>query len=126
MEEYLQSNRRKNVTDFTIYMLASSSRLQRFDSTIKHEVCELHFKSNDVEKESSMFDSKAGKIVTAPLKYPRLVSGAIPSQMPNCASYMSSSTFSRENPEVKKKKNEIRTTKHRKGSPGKYDRKEEV
>ncbi|GBN43080.1 hypothetical protein AVEN_259970-1 [Araneus ventricosus] len=51
-----------------------------------------------------MFDSKAGKIVTAPLKYPRLVGGAIPSQMPNCASYMSSSTFSRENPEVKKMK----------------------
>ncbi|GBM55131.1 hypothetical protein AVEN_207020-1 [Araneus ventricosus] len=51
-----------------------------------------------------MFDSKAGKIVTAPLKYPRLVSGAIPSQMPNCASYISSSTFSWENPEVKKMK----------------------
>ncbi|GBN25087.1 hypothetical protein AVEN_77997-1 [Araneus ventricosus] len=48
----------------------------------KSRVCELHFKSNDVEKESSMFESKSGKIVTAPLKYPRLVSGAIPS--PTC------------------------------------------
>ncbi|GBM65823.1 hypothetical protein AVEN_12882-1 [Araneus ventricosus] len=76
------------------------------------------------EKESSMFDGKSGKLVTAPLKYPRLVSGTIPSQIPNCASYMSSSTFSRENLEIKK--NEIRTTKRRKGSPGKHDRKEEI
>ncbi|GBM03669.1 hypothetical protein AVEN_134901-1 [Araneus ventricosus] len=52
-----------------------------------------------------MFDTKSVKIVTAPLKFPRLVTGAtIPSQMPNCASYMSSSTFNRENPLIKKMK----------------------
>ncbi|XP_055924540.1 uncharacterized protein LOC129956631 [Argiope bruennichi] len=82
----------------------SAIHREGFYPTQHSRVCELHFKKNDIERETSLFDSKSGKLLSAPLKYPRLVIGAIPSQMPNCAAYMSSSTFHRENPEIKKMK----------------------
>ncbi|XP_068086390.1 THAP domain-containing protein 2-like [Anabrus simplex] len=56
------------------------------------KVCELHFKTHEVEWTTSMYDERNGKLLTAPLSHPRLVKGAVPSQFPNCPEYLSDTT----------------------------------
>ncbi|XP_068085668.1 THAP domain-containing protein 5 isoform X2 [Anabrus simplex] len=56
------------------------------------KVCELHFKTHEVEWTTSMYDEKNGKLLTAPLSHPRLVKGAVPSQFPNCPEYLADTT----------------------------------
>ena len=46
----------------------------------------------------SAFDDKTGQRVTTRLKVPWLEKDAVPSQLPNCPLYLSSSAFSRESP----------------------------
>nr|CAD7199167.1 unnamed protein product [Timema douglasi] len=60
-------------------------------------VCELHFQNNDIQKETECYAEKTGKKITVSLKRPRLQVGAIPSQLPNCPEYLSSSRPTREN-----------------------------
>ncbi|KAJ8887184.1 hypothetical protein PR048_013399 [Dryococelus australis] len=69
--------------------------------TSKLAVCELHFKSDYILKETSCYDSKTGKYLTAPLPHPRLSEDAIPEIFPNCPAYLSATSRSRESPDTK-------------------------
>nr|CAD7201870.1 unnamed protein product [Timema douglasi] len=60
-------------------------------------VCELHLQNNDIQKEIECYAEKTGKKITVSLKRPRSQVGAIPSQLPNCPEYLSSSWPTREN-----------------------------
>ncbi|XP_064120459.1 uncharacterized protein LOC135225155 [Macrobrachium nipponense] len=62
----------------------------------------MHFQSGDIIWETSHFDEKTGKKVTARFSKPRLRSGAVPSLLPNCPSYLSSASHVRETPESKR------------------------
>ena len=44
----------------------------------------MHFLAHEVQQTDAVVDSKTGKTVTNNLDVPRLVPGAVPSQMPNC------------------------------------------
>lgn len=62
----------------------------------------MHFKSDYVLKETSCFDSKSGRQLTAPLAHPRLRDDAVPEIFPNCPAYLSVPSYSRESPETKR------------------------
>ena len=66
------------------------------------QVCELHFRPEDIKRESSAFDKKTGKTITVKLERTYLYDGAIPRILPNCPSYLSSSTSFRKSPHSKK------------------------
>lgn len=70
-------------------------------------MCEVHFQKHEILWETSFYDSKSGRTVTAPLKKPRLAEGAVPSVFPNCPSYLSSSHGSRESPDERKARLEM-------------------
>ncbi|XP_046400876.1 THAP domain-containing protein 1-like [Ischnura elegans] len=77
-------------------------RRKDFTPTKNNKVCELHFKTSDLRKETAVFDESTGREIRVPLMVPRLVEGAIPSQLPNCPSYLSAASFSRESPDSKR------------------------
>ncbi|KYM93406.1 hypothetical protein ALC62_15996 [Cyphomyrmex costatus] len=54
----------------------------------KNEICELHFRLSEMERETSHYVESTGKLLTAPLAHPRLIKDAVPSQFPNCPRYM--------------------------------------
>lgn len=60
-----------------------------FTPTRHTRVCEKHFRESEVERIVSMYDEKKGKLITAPLSYPRLIAGAIPSRLLGCPKYLS-------------------------------------
>ena len=66
------------------------------------QVCENHFQSGDIIWDTSHFDEKTGKKVSARLPKPRLRSGAVPSLLPNCPAYLSSASHVRETPASKR------------------------
>ncbi|XP_067128685.1 THAP domain-containing protein 1-like [Centruroides vittatus] len=70
-----------------------------FVPTKQSVVCELHFHPDDIERSTSMYDPKSGKLLTVPLDQPRIKKGAVPSLLPGCPSYLSKSASKRENPE---------------------------
>lgn len=65
-------------------------------------MCELHFVPEDIERETSYFNERTGTNLTINLKIPRLRKGAVPSQLPNCPSYLSRTPLLRESPEERK------------------------
>lgn len=71
-------------------------------NTPAFQVCELHFRPEDIGWETSFYDEQTGRRITAKLKNPFLRDGAVPSLLPNCPSYLSSKTQWRESPERKK------------------------
>lgn len=73
------------------------------------QVCYKHFTEEDIRRTSEMYDPKTGRKIVADLEIPRLRDGVIPSVFPNCPSYLSSSTNSRES--VEQKRREIRKPK---------------
>ena len=70
------------------------------------QVCELHFKPEDIIWETSYFDESTGVKVSARLKKPYLRDGAVPSLLPGCPSYLSKTTKSRESPDAKRRRME--------------------
>ncbi|XP_045139057.1 uncharacterized protein LOC123520642 [Portunus trituberculatus] len=77
--------------------------IKRDNFTPNHSsrVCELHFVPGDIE-ETSYFDERTGTNLTVNLKIPRLHKGAVPSQLPNCPTYLSRTPLIREFPEERK------------------------
>ena len=65
-------------------------------------MCELHFRPEEIERETSYFDERTGKRITTKLGRPRLRKGAVPSKLPNCPSYLSSTTSLRESPDTRR------------------------
>ena len=61
----------------------------------------MHFWPEDIWRETSVFDKKTGNMITIRLK-PFLHDGATLKILPNCPSYLSSSSPSRETPNSKK------------------------
>lgn len=39
------------------------------------QVCELHFRLSEIERETSHYVESTGKLLTAPLAHPRLIKG---------------------------------------------------
>lgn len=68
------------------------------------QVCELHFKPEDIRWETSYFDQNTGRKVSVRLEKPYLHDGAVPSLLPGCPSYLSKTTRSRESPDSKRKR----------------------
>ena len=69
------------------------------------QVCELHFKPDDIRWEMSHYDENTGRRITATNKKPYLREGAVPSLLPDCPSYLSSKkAHFRESPDSKKRK----------------------
>ncbi|XP_047116800.1 THAP domain-containing protein 2-like [Schistocerca piceifrons] len=62
-------------------------------------VCELHFHAHGIERTTSAYDAKTGRLITAPLDRPRLRKGAIPALLPGSPKYLSTPSVSREHPE---------------------------
>ncbi|XP_045102505.1 THAP domain-containing protein 1 B-like [Portunus trituberculatus] len=78
-----------------------------FTPTKYTKVCELHFRSEDIECETSFFDERTLTKVQAKLKHPRLRQGVVPSQLPNCPAYLSLSPVSdRESPDERRSRME--------------------
>ncbi|XP_035233581.1 THAP domain-containing protein 1-like [Stegodyphus dumicola] len=50
-------------------------RKDGFKPTKHSKVCELHFKQEDVLRQTEFFDEKTGKKIIIPLSYPRLKNG---------------------------------------------------
>lgn len=73
------------------------------------QVCQLHFKPNDIECVTSFFDEATGRKLTAKLGKLRLKVGVIPSLLPNCPSYLSSPAISRESPDSRRIRKEGKT-----------------
>ena len=70
------------------------------------QVCELHFSPENLERETTVFDEATGRRLTAPLSFPRLKDGAVPSLLPNCPPYLSSPCTLRESPDERKRRQE--------------------
>ena len=68
------------------------------------QVCELHFKPEDIRTETYALDEKTGIKISAKLQRPRLCKGAVPSLLPGCPKYLSVDTFRRESPDSKKQR----------------------
>ncbi|KAH8025453.1 hypothetical protein HPB51_008368 [Rhipicephalus microplus] len=66
------------------------------------QVCERHFKAEDIVRETSYIDQATGRTVTAPLLRLRLQAEAVPTVFPDCPSYLSIESFRREDPESKR------------------------
>ena len=66
------------------------------------QVCELHFHADDIERETSYFDERTGRKLTVKLGKSRLRKGAVPTKLPNCHSYLSTTTILRESLDVRK------------------------
>nr|XP_012225401.1 PREDICTED: uncharacterized protein LOC105673967 [Linepithema humile] len=80
---------------------------QNFCPTNSSKVCELHFHSHDIERETSHYNEANGKLLTAPLRHPRLIKNAVPSQLLNNPQYLTKSEAPhRESPEKKRLKME--------------------
>lgn len=54
-------------------------------------MCELHFSPENIVRSSEYFDTATGKHYSVPLQKPRVKPGAVPSILPNCPQYLSSS-----------------------------------
>ncbi|XP_035229796.1 THAP domain-containing protein 2-like [Stegodyphus dumicola] len=67
-----------------------------FKLTKASKVCELHFKDEDIEMETSAYDPSSGKKISAPLSRSRLTKEAIPSLFPGCPAYLSYQKQNRE------------------------------
>lgn len=61
-------------------------------------MCERHFEPHLILRESSAFDEKTGRTITCPRDKPGLVPGAVPTLLPGCPSYLSSSSLSTNRP----------------------------
>lgn len=64
---------------------------------VNFQVCELHFKLDDIIREEVLFDRQKNVSYVNKLSRPVLKEGVIPSILPNCPKYLSNSTETREN-----------------------------
>lgn len=64
-------------------------------------VCELHFAKDNIINVSTASDSKTGQSITINLKIPKLKRDAVPTNFPNCPSYLSKSIKHRPSPDQK-------------------------
>lgn len=65
-------------------------------------MCELHFQPDDIRTTTSAHNPKTGEKITCRLERPQLVPGAVPSQLPNCPTYLSKPvTTQRSSPDEK-------------------------
>ncbi|KAH8026459.1 hypothetical protein HPB51_020569 [Rhipicephalus microplus] len=69
------------------------------------QVCELHFKAEHLRTTSKYTDGD-GRTIEVPMKLTRLMPDAVPTIFPGCPSYLSDSHTSREEPDVKRRRNE--------------------
>lgn len=77
------------------------------------QVCAVHFNQCDIQNEITHFDEKSGKLITVPLRYPRLKANAVPLMFPGSPSYFSShKTSTRESPSKKRKRKEVQDIEH--------------
>ncbi|XP_046392184.1 THAP domain-containing protein 5-like [Ischnura elegans] len=81
---------------------------ENFIPTEYSRVCIKHFLAHDVYSETSAFDEKTGKVITVKLPTPRLKAGAVPFVFLGCPSYLSSASSSREEPETKRLRLEMK------------------
>ncbi|XP_046396786.1 THAP domain-containing protein 5-like [Ischnura elegans] len=75
---------------------------ENFIPTAYSRVCIKHFQAHNVYSETSAFDDKTGKVIAVKLPTPRLKAGAVPSVFLGCPSYLSSASSSREEPDTKR------------------------
>ncbi|XP_066966382.1 uncharacterized protein [Macrobrachium rosenbergii] len=80
---------------------------ENFTANEHSKVCELHFKPEDIRKDTSAVDEKTGVTITAKLQRPRLCKGAVPSLLPGCPKYLNVDTCRRESPDSKKQRLEM-------------------
>lgn len=69
------------------------------------QVCERHFKPEHLRTTSTYTDVD-GRTIEVPMKITRITSDAVPTLFPDCPSYLSATRQSREEPEVKRRRNE--------------------
>ena len=79
------------------------------DTVIAFQVCELHFEDSDIEWQTSHFDERTGRQLTAPLPKPRVQKGAIPTKLPICPANLSSSAATREALDLRRSRKEAAT-----------------
>ncbi|XP_066958187.1 uncharacterized protein [Macrobrachium rosenbergii] len=79
---------------------------ESYTPTKYSKVCSLHFVPEDIIWEKSCYDKNTGTTSTTKLKMPQLREGAIPSQLPNCPSYLSGPSHRRESPDSKRARKE--------------------
>ncbi|GBN57736.1 hypothetical protein AVEN_255023-1 [Araneus ventricosus] len=75
-----------------------------FNITKNSKVCEKHFKDGEVLRNSTFYNEKTGETISAPMKRPKLKENVVPSIIPGCPSYMSSSSAIRESPSKKRQR----------------------
>ncbi|KAL3186868.1 hypothetical protein MRX96_004803 [Rhipicephalus microplus] len=66
------------------------------------KVCERHFQTEYIVRETSYIDKAIGCTVTAPLSRLRLRAEAVPTVFPDCPSYLAIESSRREDPESKR------------------------
>ncbi|XP_066947112.1 THAP domain-containing protein 5-like [Macrobrachium rosenbergii] len=79
---------------------------ESYTPTKYSKVCSLQFVPEDIIREKSCYDKNTGTTSTTKLKMPQLREGAIPSQLPNCPSYLSGPSHRRESPDSKRARRE--------------------
>lgn len=75
-------------------------------------MCELHFQPEDIRRETSYFNDKTGTKFTAKLEKPQHRCDAVPSKLPNCPVYLSTTIHYRESPETKRSRLEESALQH--------------
>ncbi|XP_042904288.1 uncharacterized protein [Parasteatoda tepidariorum] len=78
----------KNGPKVSVFRFPKSEEMKRkWINSIKRDsyqvnshsrVCELHFVEEDIVRQASFFDERTGRLLTAPIKFPRLREGAVP------------------------------------------------
>lgn len=75
---------------------------QHYYKVLFLQVCEKHFKDDEIVRRTTFHNEITGEVISAPLKRLRLKEDAIPSIFPGCPAYLSNDTKSREGPQEKK------------------------
>lgn len=75
------------------------------------QVCELHFAPEDLLRTTSFFDKDTGRTLTARLRTPRLVDGAVPSILPGSPSYLPAGGTLRDPPDEERSQHKVKALK---------------
>ncbi|KAH7966616.1 hypothetical protein HPB49_018030 [Dermacentor silvarum] len=73
---------------------------QDFCPTRNSRVCEAHFSPEDILRETSYLDDASGQTGMASLPYPRLRKNAVSSRFPDCPTYLSTESATRDSPDT--------------------------
>ena len=84
-------------------MKSLTAAAKSLKSTVYLQVCELHFKPEDIREETSAVDERTGIKITARLQ---LCKGALPTLLPNCPKYLCSESHRRKSPDSKRQRRE--------------------